>query len=113
MTYLKTLPTLTVKQQASAITKLVTKFLEDLGFEYLDSDYGRDHIFENSNGDQLTYYAGYFGANSEPQIFGNWYKGDDIDPLSEEAVNQVDTYLSELKKSIIGNDKSTAKALSC
>jgi hypothetical protein len=101
MTYLKTLPTLTVKQQASAITNLVTKFLEDLGFEYLDSDYGRDHIFENSKGDQITYYAGYFGANSEPQILGNWYNGDDIDPSSEEAVNQVETYLEEIKKSIL------------
>ena len=101
MTYLKSLPTLTVKEQQSAITNLVTKFLEELGFEYLDSDYGRDHIFENSNGDQLTFYAGYFGANSEPSILGNWYNGDDIDPSAEEAVNQVDTYLSELKKSIL------------
>jgi len=101
MTYLKTLPTLTVKKQAKAITELVTKFLEDLGFEYLDSDYGQDHIFENDKGEQLTYMSGYFGANSEPQILGNWYNGDSISDAAQEAETQVTTYLEEIKKSII------------
>ena len=101
MTYLKTLPTLTVKQQAKQITELATKFLEDLGFEYLDSDYGQDHLFENDKGEQLTYMSGYFGANSEPQVFGNWYKGDIVSDEAEEAETQLSTYLEQIKKSIL------------
>ena len=100
MTYLKKLPNLTVKDQCSAITELVTKFFEQNGWEDQGSDYGQDQQFEK-DGNIITYNKGYFGANSEPQVLGNWYNGDDINPEAEEMVNQVDTYLSEIKKSIL------------
>ena len=99
MTYLKTLPNLTVKDQCSAITELVTKFFEQNGWEDLGSDDGQNIIFNKDNCD-IYFKKGYFGANSEPHVYEGWYK-DEGTPEAEEMVNQLDTYLSEIKKSII------------
>ena len=99
MTYLKTLPTLTVKDQASAITELVTQLFLDNGWADFGSDDGQNIIF-NKDGLDIYFKKGYFGANSEPHVYDGWYKGEGT-PEAEEMVDQVDTYLSELKKAIL------------
>ena len=45
--------------------------------------------------------SGYFGANSEPQVFGNWYNGDIVSDEAQEAETQLSTYLEQIKKSIL------------
>ncbi len=92
----------TVKDQAKVITKLVTKYFEDLGFVCQGSDYGKDLQFENpKTGEFIEYTKGYFGANSEPSVTGQWYNGDEVSKESLEAEEQVLVYINELKKSYV------------
>ena len=95
---------ITVKEQTAKVTNLVTKYLEDLGFINQGSDTGRDILFENPNtGEFLQYNKGYFGANSEPSILGQWYNGDEVSKESLEAEEQVQVYIDQLRKSLVGS----------
>ena len=90
----------TVKEQTNFITNLVIKYFEDLGFVCRGSDYGKDLQFENpKTGEFIEYTKGYFGANSEPSVTGQWYNGDEVSKESLEAEEQVLVYINELKKS--------------
>ena len=111
MTYLKTLPNLTVKEQSGIITDLIVKFFESNGWTEID-DEGRGLLFENTdidltnkelfaNDQYIQFYKGYFGANSDPSILGTWMSDSDAHPDAIEMEKQADAYLTELKKSIL------------
>jgi hypothetical protein len=90
----------TVKEQTNFITSLVIKYFKELGFVCQGSDYGKDLQFENpKTGEFIEYTKGYFGANSEPSVTGQWYNGDEVSKESLEAEEQVLVYINELKKS--------------
>ena len=99
MTYLKNFENLTVKEQSSKITELVTEFFLSNGWADFGSDNGKDIIF-NKDGCDIYFKKGYFGANSEPSVIEGWYK-DEGSEEAEEMVTQVDTYLNELEKVIL------------
>tara|TARA_B100000902_G_scaffold335205_1_gene334784 strand:+ start:78 stop:416 length:339 start_codon:yes stop_codon:yes gene_type:complete len=111
MTYLKTLPNLTVKEQSGIITDLIVKFFESNGWTEID-DEGRGILFENpkldlaetngfANDQYIQFYKGYFGANSEPSVLGTWMSDSDAHPDAIEMEKQADAYLTEIKKSIL------------
>ena len=95
------LSNLTVKEQCSAITGLVTKFIEDLGFDCQGSDYGQDLQLENQKGEIIQFNKGYFGANSEPNVLGNWMDYRDISDEALEAEKQIQVYIDQLRTSIL------------
>ncbi len=101
MTYLKNFENLTVKEQSSKITELVSEFFLSNGWADFGSDDGQNIIFNKDNCD-IYFKKGYFGASSEPHVYEGWYK-DEGTPDAEEMVTQVDTYIAELKKVILDN----------
>ena len=111
MTYLQNLPTLTVKDQASAITELVIEFMKSNGWVEID-DEGRGLLFENpdidltnkelfANDQYIQFYKGYFGANSDPSILGTWMSDSDAHPDAIEMEKQADAFLTQIKTSIL------------
>ena len=104
MTYLKSLPNLTVKEQSAKITGLITEFFLSNGWADYGSDNGKDIIF-HKDGDDIYFKKGYFGANSEPNVYGGWYNDEHGNPdASDGAIEmekQVDVYIDELRKAIL------------
>ena len=113
MTYLQTLPTLTVKEQSAKITELVIEFMKSNGWTDID-DEGRGLLFENekvgleaeedglyANDQYIQFYKGYFGANSEPSVLGTWMSDSDAHPEAIEMENQLEVFLTQIKNSIL------------
>ncbi len=111
MTYLKNLPTLTVKEQSSKITELIIEFMKSNGWTEID-DEGRGLLFENTDIDltnqelfasdqYIQFYKGYFGANSDPSILGTWMSDSDAHPDAIEMEKQADAFLTQIKTSIL------------
>ena len=113
MTYLKNLPTLTVKDQASAITELVIEFMKSNGWTEID-DEGRGLLFENekigldaeedglsANDQYIQFNKGFYGANSEPSALGTWMSDSDAHIEAIEMETQLDAYLTQIKNSIL------------
>ena len=113
MTYLQTLPTLTVKEQSAKITELVIEFMKSNGWTEID-DEGRGLLFENekvglqaeedglyANDQYIQFYKGYFGANSEPSVLGTWMSDSDAHIEAIEMENQLDVFLNQIKNSIL------------
>ena len=113
MTYLQTLPTLTVKEQSAKITELVIEFMKSNGWTEID-DEGRGLLFENdsvtlgaeisgkyANDQYIQFYKGYFGANSEPSVLGTWMSDSDAHSEAIEMEKQLDTFLTQIKNSIL------------
>ena len=111
MTYLKNLPTLTVKEQSSKITELIIEFMKSNGWTEID-DEGRGLLFENTdidltnkelfaNDQYIQFYKGYFGANSDPSILGTWMSDSDACPEAIEMEKQADAFLTQIKNSIL------------
>ena len=113
MTYLQSLPTLTVKEQSAKITELIIEFMKSNGWTEID-DEGRGLLFENekvgldaedqglcSNDQYIQFYKGYFGANSEPSILGTWMSDSDAHIEAIEMEKQADVFLTQIKNSIL------------